>query len=47
MGIGGVFYRTFGRRFSSLLLFSAGGGIFLDIYVSTGLLEKNFKFLDN
>nr|CAD2185730.1 unnamed protein product [Meloidogyne enterolobii] len=34
MGIGGVFYRTFGRRFSSLLLFSAGSGIFLDIYIN-------------
>jgi len=42
MGIGGVFYRTFGRRFSSLLLFSAGSGIFLDVYVSTGLLNKFF-----
>uniref|UniRef100_A0A1I8B6V7 Complex III subunit 9 n=1 Tax=Meloidogyne hapla TaxID=6305 RepID=A0A1I8B6V7_MELHA len=34
MGFGGVFYRTVGKRFSTILLFSVGSAIFMDVYIN-------------
>ena len=46
MGWAAGFYKNFGRRFSTLFLFSVGGAIFLDAYVCLKFIQKIIWFVD-
>ena len=41
MGVAGIFYRTFGRRFSTILLASVTGAFVFEVFID-GTVEKTW-----